>query len=116
MPEPNASDVELATEKLKSHKSPGIAQIPTELIKTGCRTICSEIHKLIIYIWNKDKLPEEWKESVTVPIYKKDDKRDCNNYRGISLLTTTYKILFNILLSTLIPYAGEIIGDHQNGF
>ena len=35
---------------------------------------------------------------------------------GISLLPTTYKILSNILLSRLIPYAKEIIGDHQCGF
>ena len=43
-------------------------------------------------------------------------KTDCNNYRGISLLPTTYKILSNILLSRLIPYAEEVIGDHQCGF
>jgi hypothetical protein len=36
--------------------------------------------------------------------------------RGISLLPTTYKILSNILLSRLIPYAEEVIGDHQCGF
>ena len=35
---------------------------------------------------------------------------------GASLLPTTYKILSNILLSRLIPYAKEIIGDHQCGF
>ena len=51
-----------------------------------------------------------------VPIYKKGDKTDCNNYRGISLLPTTYKILSNILLWRLPPYAEEIIGDHQCGF
>jgi hypothetical protein len=84
------------------------------LIKAGGRTIRSEIHKLIISVWNKEKLPEGWKESiiVTVPIHKKGDKTDCSNYRGISLLPTTYKILSNILLSRLIPYAEEIIGDH----
>ena len=37
------------------------------------------------------KLPEEWKESIVVAIHKKRDKTDCNNYRGISLLPTTYK-------------------------
>jgi len=51
-----------------------------------------------------------------VPIYKKGDKTNCTNYRGISLLPTTYKILSNILLSRLIPYAEEVIGDHQCGF
>jgi len=63
-----------------------------------------------------EELPEEWKESIIVPIYKKGDKTDYNNYRGISLLPTTYKSLFNILLSRLIPYAEEVIGDHQCGF
>jgi len=61
-------------------------------------------------------LPEDWKESIIVPIYKKGDKTDCNNYRGISLLPTAYKILSNILLLRLIPYAEEVIGDHQCGF
>jgi len=57
-----------------------------------------------------------WKESITVPIYKKGDKTDCSNYIGISNLSATYKILSNILLSRLSPYAEEIIGDHQCGF
>jgi len=106
----------LAIGKLKSHKSPGVDQIPAELIKAEGKTIRCEIHKLIISIWDKEELPEEWKESITVPIYKKGDKRDCSNYTGISLLPTTYKILSNILLSRLTPYAKEIIGDHECGF
>ena len=76
----------------------------------------SSIVMRIIAIWNKKELPGERKESIIVPIHKKGDKTDCNNYRGISLLPTTYKILSNILLSRLIPYAEEIIGDHQCGF
>jgi hypothetical protein len=108
--------VEFPIEKLKSHKSPGTDQIPAELIKAGGRTISCNIHKLIISIWNKEGLPEEWKETITVPIYKKGDKTDCNNYRGMSLLPTTYKIFSNILLSRLIPCAEEIIGDHQCAF
>jgi len=64
VPEPSAFELELANEKLKSHKSPGIDQIPAEFIKAGGRTICSEIHKLIISIWNKEKLLEEWKEGI----------------------------------------------------
>ena len=47
VPEPCAFEVEMAMEKLKRHKSPGINQIPAELIKAGGRTIHSGIHKLI---------------------------------------------------------------------
>ena len=116
MPEPSAFEVELAIGKLKNHKSPGTDQIPAELIKAGCRTICCVIHKLIISIWNKEELPEEWKESFIVPVYKKGDKTDCSIYRDISLSPTMYKILSNILLSRLTPYAEEITGDNQCGF
>jgi hypothetical protein len=42
--------------------------------------------------------------------------KQTSNYRGASLLSTTYKILYNILLSRLIVYAEEIIGDHHCGF
>jgi hypothetical protein len=61
---------------LKSHKSPSIDQIPAELFKAEGRTIRGAIHKLIIAIWNKEELPEEWKESVIVPIHKKGDKTE----------------------------------------
>jgi len=71
VPEPSAFEVELAIEKLRSHKSPGIDKIPAELTKEGGRTIRGEIHKLIISIWNKEELPEEWKESIILPVYKK---------------------------------------------
>jgi hypothetical protein len=40
---------------------------------------------------------------------------DCSNYREMSLLSTSYRILSNILLSRLSSYIDEIIGDHQCG-
>jgi len=98
VPDPSAFEVEVTIRKLKNHKSPGVDQIPGELIKAGGRTICCAIHKLIISIWNREELPAEWKDSIIVPIYKKGDKTDCNNCRSITLLPTTYKIFSNILL------------------
>jgi len=53
----------------------------------------------ILIVWNK-------KGAIT----------NCSNYRDISLLPTTFKILSNILLSRLPPYAEELNGDHQCGF
>jgi len=116
VPELSAFEVEISTEKLKSYKSPGIDQNPAELIEAGGRTIRFEIHKLIISIWNKEELPEDWKDLITVPNYNKSDKTDCSNNGGISILSTTYKTLSNILLSRLTPHAEEIIRDHQCEF
>jgi len=53
VPEPSVFEFELAIEKLKSNISPGIDQIPAELIKASDRTILYEIHKLINSIWNR---------------------------------------------------------------
>jgi len=86
------------------------------MIKAEGRTIPYEIHKLIIAIWNKEELPEEWKEWFILSVYKKDDKTDYSNYTGISLLPTVYKILSHILLSRLTPDAEEIVGNQQCGF
>jgi hypothetical protein len=74
------------------------------------------IHKLINSVWNKEELLDQWKESIIAPVHKKGDKTDCNNYHGISLLSTSYKMLSNILLSRLSPSIDEIIGNHQCGF
>jgi hypothetical protein len=60
-------------------------------------------------------LPEKWKESIIVPIYKTGDKTGCSKYIYM-YLPTTYKILSNILLSKLIPCAEKVIGDHRCGF
>ena len=106
----------MAVEKLKYNKSTGIDQIPAELIKGGGRITRCEIYTLIISIWNRQELPEEWKESIIVPIQTQGDRADCSNYRGISQLPTTYRSLSIFLLSRLTPYAEEIIRDHQCGF
>jgi len=74
MPEPSVFDFQMAIEKLKRSRSPGIDQIPTELIKTGGRVIRSEIHRLFNPISSKEELPGESKESIIEPIYKKSDK------------------------------------------
>ena len=70
MPESSAFDVEMAIDKLDRHKSPDTDEILAELIKTRGRTIRSEIHKPINYIWNMEELPEQCKESISVPIRK----------------------------------------------
>jgi hypothetical protein len=82
-------------------------------MKAEGRTMRFDIHKLIYSIWNKEELPEEWQESINVPIYKKGDTTNCNKCTGTSLLSTMYKILSNILLSRLTPHADEITGVHQ---
>jgi hypothetical protein len=90
VPGPSSLQVEVA--KLKKYKSPGSDQIPAELIQAGGKILLPAIRKLINSVWNKEGFPIQWKESIIVPIHKKGNKTDCNNYRGRSLLSTSYKI------------------------
>jgi hypothetical protein len=88
VPGPSRLEMEIAIAKLKKYKSPGSDQIPAELIEAGGEMLLSAIHKLSNSVWNKEELPDQWKEFIIVPIHKKGDKTDCNNYCGISLLST----------------------------
>jgi hypothetical protein len=81
------------------YKSPGSDQILVELIQARGGTLVCLIRKLINCIWNKEELPDQWKESIIVSIHKKSDKTDCNNYPWISLLSASHKNIMNILLS-----------------
>jgi hypothetical protein len=110
VPEPRLIEVEIAIGMLRSFKYPCTDQIPTELIKAGGEALYSKIQRLICSVWNKEELPQQWKESIIVPIYKKGDKPDCNNYRVISLLSSAHKILGNILLAKLTPYVMKLLG------
>jgi hypothetical protein len=116
VPDSRPFEVKITVAKLNKCKSSGSDQIPSQLVQAGGETLWSEIYELIDSIWNKEELDDQWKESVIIRILNKDDKIDSSNYRGITLLSTSYETLSNILLSRLSPYTHEIIGDYQCGF
>jgi hypothetical protein len=64
----STSKAEVAIAKMKSYKLPGNNYILAELLQAGGETLLSEIHKLINSIWNKEELPDQWKEYIILPI------------------------------------------------
>jgi len=78
VPYSSVFEVEMAIGKLKRHTLQGIDQIPRKLITAGSRTIQFEVNKFNNSICHKKKSPEQWKESVIVPSYKKVDETDCS--------------------------------------
>ena len=51
---------------------------------------------------------------MTIP--KKGDLKKCSNYRKISLISYTSKIILRIILNRLIPQAEDILAEEQAGF
>jgi hypothetical protein len=77
---------------------------------------CITIQKTVLFtnsIWNKEDLPQQWKESIIVLIYKNGDKTDCNNTTACDYYKIHTKCYPNITLSRLTSYADDIIADHQ---
>ena len=73
--------------KMKKHKAPGLSGLVTEMIQATGDTGTQWILDLCNGIVKKGNIPEDWKSSVVLPIYKgKGDPMEYGSYRGIKLL------------------------------
>lgn len=78
--------------ELKSNKCPGEDGIIAETYKMLPQEMIEEILIELNRIWENGELPNEFKRGIILPIYKKGNRRDPKNYRGISLLNTIGKV------------------------
>ncbi|KYO46166.1 hypothetical protein Y1Q_0021718 [Alligator mississippiensis] len=107
-----------AIDQIKSNKAPEVDGIPPEALKYGIPALHFKLHALFIACWEQEKIPQDLRDAVIVTLYKnKDDKSDCSNYQGITLLSVVRKILARILLNRLVPFiAEEVLLESQCGF
>jgi hypothetical protein len=106
--------MEGALKYLKNSKAAGADSIAAELLKNGGPNLVDVL--VIQQAWTSEKLPRSWTERVLCPVYKKGDKIDCKNYRGICLLNVTNKVFAKILYDRLLPHANAVVQHYQAGF
>ena len=106
-----------AVNATKNGKAPGIDSIPNEIYKNNIT------HSALLTIFNKcletGKTPEEWANSIIIPIHKQGkDKSEPLSYRGISLMATSAKIFTSILNNRIKQYleTNNLLCEEQNGF
>jgi len=109
-------DVKKAIRNLKNNKAAVTDGIHSELIKYRGNKLLNKIYELVRQIQEEERVCEEWKETIIVPIHKRGDRDRCENYRGMALGNAAYKILSNIILGKIKPYIEKVMGDYQNGF
>ena len=74
------------------------------------------MHGLILKVWRQEHVPEDWRDAVVIPLFKKGDRKVCDNYRPISLLSVAGKVLVMILEKRMREIIEPQLAEGQCGF
>ena len=74
------------------------------------------LHSICQQIWKTRPWPQDWKNSVFIPIPKKGNAKECSNYGTIALLSQANKVVLNILQASLQQYVNHELPDAPAGF
>lgn len=115
---PNAlfenAEIKQKLTKLKNRKAPGTDNIPNEFLKYGGKELINKLTILFNKIITTGEVPDDWHKSITIPIFKKGQKTNPQNYRGITLLNTSMKLFTSLIKDKLET---QITGrEEQQGF
>ena len=107
-----------AINNLKIGKACGIDGVTAEMLKAGGEDVEMFLTILFNTIFDKGVYPKEWAKAIIVPIHKKGDHGNVDNYRGVSLLSIISKCFTSILNTRLSSWleTNELISDCQAGF
>ena len=104
--------------ELNPRKSVGLDGISAKFLYDSRSCIKSHLHHIINLSISTGCVPDILKSAKVVPIYKKDSKQDVSNYRPISILTSTSKIMEKIIHEQVESYLvkNNILFEFQSGF
>jgi hypothetical protein len=109
-------DIEIAIKSLKNGKSPGPGMITNELVKAGPQSLMVRIMNLFNTCIINKRTPQEWKISHIVSIYKKGDRKDVQNYRGLSINSVFSRLYIKVINNKSERKVKDLIGEDQSGF
>jgi len=110
-------EVNEAINEMKAGKAPGMDGCAVESLKNGGVIVIKWLVRLFNVCFKENRVPEDWKIACVVPLYKgKGDKLECNNSRGISLLSVVGKAYGRILIRRIRDATECVIGEEQCGF
>ena len=97
-------------------KANGGDGIPLELFQILKDDAVKVLHSICQQIWKTQQWPGEWKRSVSIPIPKEGNAKECSNYCTIALISHSSKVMFRILQARLQQYLNREPPDVQAGF
>ncbi|CAD6242993.1 GSCOCG00009629001-RA-CDS, partial [Cotesia congregata] len=112
--EPSDEEIDRQIAKLKKGKAEGGDEIKNEAWIYGRGKIRCRIREIIREVWRGEYFPEDWREGIITPIFKKGEKDCLDNYRGVTLTSTAYKIYASILNERILKSVEEKEGFEEN--
>ena len=114
---PSPEEVKRAIGRLAGGKAAGCCGIQAELLKAGGEALLDSLHAVISSTWKTGTVPADWKRGIVVPLWKgKGDRQDCNNYRGVTLLSVPGKVFARVILERVRHHLLEHQRPEQAGF
>ena len=115
--EPTVEELSKAIDSLASGKAPGSDGIPPDLLKYCKTSLLHPLHEILCQCWCEGVVPQDMRDAKIVTLYKKNGERsDCNNYRGVSLLSIVGKVFARVILTRLLKMAERVYPESQCGF
>ena len=97
-------------------RAPGEDEITAELLKLGGEVVVQWLVSLASSVWESEKIPEDWVKQLTIPLHKKGSYQECDNYRGIALLSVPGKVFCRVIQRRLAERAEQQLRESQCGF
>ena len=114
---PSIEDLNVAIDHLTNGKAPGSDNIPPDLIKKCKSALLLPLHEILCQCWQEGEVPQDMRDAKIINLYKnKGERSDCNNYRGIFLLSIVGKIFARVILVRLQQLAERVYPESQCGF
>ena len=109
-------EVKWALGSITTNKASGGDGIPVELFQILIDDAVKVLHSICQLIWKTQQWPQDWKRSVSIPIPKKGNTKECSNYCTIARISHASKVIFKIFQARLQQYVNHELPDVQAGF
>ena len=113
---PSKEEIREAIAQLKNNKAPGEDEITAEMLKLGGEPIVKWLTRLSHSIWHSEEVPKDWRKQLVIPLHKKGAYDDCDNFKGIALLSVPGKVFCRVIQCKLKEKANQMLRENQCGF
>ena len=86
------------------------------MLKLGGEPIVKWLTRLSHKIWHSEEVPKDWRKQLVIPLHKKGAYDDCDNFRGIALLSVPGKVFCRVIQCRLKEKANQMLRENQCGF